>query len=265
MSILLNALNKAKQDEAESDDIEQLIETPLDEQEVNEIEPETSGINFQHGLLLLLGIIAILLFAILWVLVLNNSSNTGSDLKSSEPLRQTNEPVAQQSVTTTQSKTTISSSGKSELSENIGDTSGETLTRSQSANNQPGQYLESYQPKRDNTHNRSATSAPDKQQPLTRQSSTESEASNNTVSRSNSSSLPLREMHTLTEVERMMVSEVTVDAHVYSEDASQRFIFVRGELKQEGDQLINSWLLESIEEDGIIVNNGVLRVKLEQN
>ena len=99
-------------------------------------------------------------------------------------------------------------------------------------------------------------------------SATESSGKSSTSSSSQhpqiNKALPIKEFDQLTEIEQLMVNEITLDAHVYSEEASQRFIFMNDALIQEGEKIINSWYLESIEPDGIVVNNGVLRVNIEK-
>ena len=74
--------------------------------------------------------------------------------------------------------------------------------------------------------------------------------------------LPITNVEDLTEVQKMMVDEVVIEAHVYSEDQDSRFVFVSGTIKQEGEQIINSWYLESVEQDAVIINNRILRVRL---
>ncbi len=276
MSILLNALNKAKQSDLESDDIEQLIETPLDEQEVSEPEAASNRMGFQHGLLILLAIIALLLFAILWVLLSDQSTRVSS---SAEEVVTNRTPVAASSTQPTESASgdqqIVAQTPAASAAINKSNT---PAVNAQAFNSQGGnplgtgtqgessvQYLEKYQPKRDSLRDRTSDALPVTQVKRPQTATPPSSARTSAESQSLNTELPLKTINELTQVERMMVDEVTVDAHVYSEDASQRFIFVNGDLKQEGDKLVNSWLLEAIEEDGIIVNNGVLRVKLEQN
>ena len=76
-------------------------------------------------------------------------------------------------------------------------------------------------------------------------SATESSGKSSTSSSSQNpqinKALPIKEFDQLTEIEQLMVNEITLDAHVYSEEASQRFIFMNDALIQEGEKIINSW------------------------
>ncbi|NVJ61187.1 MAG: general secretion pathway protein GspB [Gammaproteobacteria bacterium] len=160
----------------------------------------------------------------------------------------------------------------------------EPLTQnSESVTNSNSQrFIEEYKPRKYSTEDLKASRSSQQQ----KQVAPENEASNNNgiatreynseqgVSgdeeyRTHSSgnidtSLPVLERSQLTEIQLLMVNEVNIGAHIYSEDENQRFVFVDGNMKVEGEKLVNSWYLEKIEPDGVIINNNILRVRLPQ-
>jgi hypothetical protein len=277
MSILLNALNKAKQQDTELSEIDQLIETPLDEAELDEAEPSRFRFNFQQGLLALLALIAVLLLGILWVLVSDYVTQHNNQTHSPSPNETT--PVIGEHQTAPRQKIDHNAYGVSEKSRrndipelanspadnrHLNPSSGATIGHSDTATHASG-FLEQYRPQRDIVAERNQSShRPMATRPESKTNNAKPSLTHKAVvTQSLNTDLPLKQYQELTSVEQMMVNEVNIDAHVYSEDASQRFIFVDGELKQEGEQLINSWILESVLEDGVIINNGVLRVKIQ--
>ncbi|MEE4243838.1 MAG: general secretion pathway protein GspB [Kangiellaceae bacterium] len=74
--------------------------------------------------------------------------------------------------------------------------------------------------------------------------------------------IPIKDLDSLTDIQAMMVKEVVIEAHVYSEEQANRFVFVDGNIRQEGDNIINSWYLEQIEQSSVIINNRILRVRI---
>ena len=161
----------------------------------------------------------------------------------------------------------------SERSSSTAPTTSTSVTSNHSTSNSDDRYYESFKPEKqpvERITEAEASSGPSQ--------ATNTEAAQNRdaqlVSQPSNASpshppqinkaLPIKDIEQLTQIEQLMVNEITLDAHVYSEEASQRFIFVNDALIQEGEKIINSWYLESIEPDGIVVNNGVLRVNLEK-
>jgi len=140
--------------------------------------------------------------------------------------------------------------------------------RDQPSANREENYFESYRPVKSSPKpniERSGNSQQSKSIESTNQDRIEQSSRRNSSSNHSSNALnddlPIRGEEQLTDIEAMMVKEVIIDAHVFSEEPNQSFVFVKGELKQEGDTLINSWRLEKIEESAVIINNGILRVR----
>jgi hypothetical protein len=281
MSILLNALNKAKQQSNEISEIEQLIEVPLDEAELEETEPGVRNVSFQQGLLVLLSLIVVLLLGILGVLIFDYfdresqlkpqtlsgydarrkpvASNIGEEVTNNNSPSLVNNNDTQSSLNTTTQNATADLSGRVEGSLTNSATDSQANLSTAETAHQNSRFFEQYHPRRETVTQSQFVS----QSPVASRSASQTvtEVKNPKKTTALNTDLPLKLFDQLSDVEQMMVNEVNIDAHVYSEDPQQRFIFVDGQLKQEGDQLINSWVLEQILEDGVIINNGILRVK----
>ncbi|WMS85569.1 general secretion pathway protein GspB [Pleionea litopenaei] len=288
MSILLNALNKGTDDQS-SDDIDELIASPLEE--TPERSSQGTRFNVLHGLLLAIALILVVICYLLFKLLSESesarstvvnvpSSSTQSNLETSSINSNLDNKT---NVTNTASTQLMKEVNETSQSESVGNeqetvvlnpsTSNDKRTnveRGTASSDESEQYIESYRPKRYASENTSSQTRSDtiESSSNSRTYSTEVENRNTPPSREYTSNLrqdlPVREKDELTQVQLLMVNEVVIDAHIYSEDPSQRFVFVGGEMKTEGDQIVNSWFLESIEPKGVIINNGVLRVRLNQ-
>ena len=264
---------------------------------------EASSFNMMAVMFGFLSLIVILLLVIVFLLLQQGDDPTAQITKqlSQDRLQTQSSPLnssAEKAVADNQSLVNKSSGNKSEVSltENpVSEKSNRTQQEhSASSKNEESlstsndQYFESFKPEKQaveritktetNNDNSQADMSGSKQhhnEQLANQSTnvanssaTESSGKSSTSSSSQNpqinKALPIKEFDQLTEIEQLMVNEITLDAHVYSEEASQRFIFMNDALIQEGEKIINSWYLESIEPDGIVVNNGVLRVNIEK-
>ncbi len=262
MSILLNALNKSKQQDDDTSEIETLIDSPIDESGHG----ESSGRGQPHWLLvLLLSLIVVLLASIAYLLL--RTTSPVAEQAVTETSRSSSRAVAShQSVANKQSDITASTDNAiSRQEQDKSNLASGAPTKENQSGESERQYFEAYKPERQ--PRKTVSQRSDNKQPVETARPTNTAEHNSTSSQNVSRSaintnLPIKTLKQLTQVEQMMVNEITIDAHVYSEDPTQRFIFVAGELKQEGDRMVNSWLLEAIEESTVIVNNGVLRVRL---
>ena len=264
---------------------------------------EASSFNMMAVMFGFLSLIVILLLVIVFLLLQQGDDPTAQITKqlSQDRLQTQSSPLnssAEKAVADNQSLVNKSSGNKSEVSltENpVSEKSNRTQQEhSASSKNEESlstsndQYFESFKPEKQaveritktetNNDNSQADMSGSKQhhnEQLANQSTnvanssaTESSGKSSTSSSSQNpqinKALPIKEFDQLTEIEQLMVNEITLDAHVYSEEASQRFIFMNDALIQEGEKIINSWYLKSIEPDGIVVNNGVLRVNIEK-
>ncbi len=242
MSILLNALNKS---ESKNDDIDSMIEAPLDEDKVssNPITPKSTV-----WIIALLGMIVVLLLVILLVLFnQNHQTNEAIELKGSVVTNSLN------SATNTQN-TSIKTP-----EHNILPDSATTANKSSETDPKSVSYLETFKLKKDDS---AAQQASLNSESALNNQATGTKSQHKPQASDLNQSLPIKELNELTDIELMMTKEVIYEAHVYSADASQRFIFVGGDLKQENDQIKNAWYLERIEENAIIINNNMLRVRL---
>lgn len=273
MSILLNALNKGR-NEQDPDDIDELIANPLDET------PESqapAGINWVP---ILLGVIALVLIVICVLLyqLINAQNKPTQKVTPTEVLTSANNTTEQNNTSALNNASKVGNLSESTIPAGS-DKTASNITRDEQANvaatltnneQKSQQFIELYKPQRyEKATNSSETAEPNQAASTERVYSTRSESRQSTsntreYSSKINQSIPVREVDQLTDIERMMVNEVSVDAHIYSEDPTQRFIFVAGEMRSEGDKLINSWYLEAIELDGVVINNGVLRVRLKQ-
>ncbi len=235
MSILLNALNKSKLDQDSTEEIEELIDSPIEEVTVDDSNVSHSS----HALVWLLSLISVLLLAILLVLIWDKLATN-------------------QKPTVEQTSVSEVVSTKELEANSIAPTNNETHI--EEATTAKDRYFESFQIEKQPRTVKKQSSP--KKEKVVRSVATPPAVTAAQSSSDNNESLSIRELNDLSDVEKMMVSEVTIGAHVYSDDNAQSFIFSNDELKQEGDKLINSWTLEKIEEKSIVISNGILRVRV---
>ncbi|WP_144392047.1 general secretion pathway protein GspB [Pleionea sediminis] len=281
MSILLNALNKAKQSDDESGEIESLIDSPIDESQ----QSEGTSVSKLHGLLIvLLAIIVILLGSIVYLLIDNRSvsesnQNSAQNIDriiqpQTEQVPSSNNPIEQNATNNLNADELNNSSqaNSNEFAELTESPKGSSKSINSehsdtgSSVSEEREYFEAYKPERQERKTQPKTARTEQSEAKTSDSSNHPSPKSiepRDVSSELNTNLPIKTVEQLTRVELMMIDEIKVGAHVYSEDSEQRFIFVSGELTQEGDKIINSWKLEAIEPETIIVNNGILRVRLK--
>lgn len=292
MSILLNALNKHK-DNSEQDEIDELIDNPIEETE----DPRgNSSLPY-----LVIGLLAAIIFLLIVIIVLlirepsatvSHPAVSASEQKVIEPSG--NIPSAEVTPSspkqTTPDESTVRARSQQENSatltapisaEQVPDKMPNVVvsndrpiveTETNETANGSTRFIEQYQPKKYSTEDLQSSpelTKPAEKQAQAREFSSEQGIDSNKSYQSYSTgdidtSLPLLEKSQLTEIQLLMVNEVSIGAHIYSEDDSQRFVFVDGQMKVEGDKLVNSWYLERIESDGVIINNNILRVRLPQ-
>ncbi len=252
MSILLNALNKSKDQEILPEGIDDMIDTPIDEEFSSHYESDQKP---KPWLMMVLVIIAVLLLAILSLLIFDRMSLSNSEVDVVQ------EPVFAQVVPQTKE---IKQEPVQPKAENKPVAVEPKSSSEQSASDKQQQYFEQFNLQSAATKPPSVSTNRKKVENKQQQQENQSTKTVKNTSSLNTS-LQLKEESDLTDVEALMVKEVIIEAHVFSEQASERFVFIQGRLVQESEKLINSWYLEEVEENAIIINNGVLRVRKKIN
>ncbi|MCO7225627.1 general secretion pathway protein GspB [Pleionea sp. CnH1-48] len=251
MSIILNALNKDNH-EAQDSEFGHDIASEIDESVITKDESFSSN---DKTLYFLLTVIALLLLVIVVFMAIDKFSQPATVV---EPVR--SEPVSQTPQTNEQARTVTPPTLESRSEE------------SQSSSSSP--YFESYAAeksvvkpqqnvKRAVVPRKTVSSQVVKDpaptpvsEPVELEAPAQPEIAGDIIS-----------FDDLSAQQKLSMASVRIDAHVYSENPGKSFIFYAGKLKQNGDLLADGWVLSAIEEDAIIVSNGILivRKKVNQN